>query len=189
MDSKQRRMLELLDIQIQSCEECELCLNGRARPAWTEKSAYAIIGEGPGADEVKENTPFIGRAGAVLWEKLELYGYNREDFLIINSVNCRAIDGRTNGKPTDRQMEICRKWMVKYLKVLKPRKILILGGYALSTAIGGNKSGILKVNSVSVFSEVFNATCVISVHPAFSLYNPSGAELLSESIKKFKEIS
>jgi DNA polymerase len=186
MNQKQIRMLELLDIQIQSCEKCELCLGGRAKPHWSNESKYVIVGEAPGSEEAQRNTPFVGPAGAILWEKMSENGYSRDDFLIINSVNCRPVSGKRNDKPSDMQMETCYPWLIKYIRVLQPAKLLILGGYALNTMLKMPIIGIMKHNAITYS---FGTTpCVVSVHPAFALRNASGVELLSESIKKFKEI-
>lgn len=185
MDKKQLRILSLLDNMIGECKKCSLFQNGRAKPYWVSSSRFAIIGEAPGFDEVRENSPFVGKAGNILWDAVKRNGLSREDFLIINSVNCRPVVGNKNGKPSNEQMEQCRPWIRKYLKVLKPRAILILGGYALFTILG--ESDIMKHSGKEVHSREFDCPVVISVHPAFTIYNPSkGEQLLKESIEKFR---
>lgn len=184
MDKKQLRMLHLLDGVVSKCEICSLFQNGRAKPYWAESSRYAIIGEAPGFDEVRENSPFVGKAGKILWDIMEQNNFHREDFLIINSVNCRPVIGNRNGKPTNMQMEQCRPWIRKYLKVLKPEAILLLGGYALFTILG--KNDIMKHNGEKFYSKEFDCSILCSVHPAYIIYNPKGGEqMLRESIEKF----
>jgi uracil-DNA glycosylase len=186
MTKKQIRMLELLDEMILKCEKCSLFENGRAKPYWTKNSRYAIIGEAPGADEVKEGTPFIGKAGNILWDALGEYKLSRSDFLIINSANCRPKVGNKNGKPTKIQMERCKPWIVKYLKVIKPEKILILGNYALETML--NEGNILERNGELTRLDEFNCYVYKSVHPAYCIYNKeNGVDMLRKSIKIFRE--
>jgi len=188
MDKKTVRMLQLLDKQVQSCERCILYKNGRAKPYWTEKARFAILGEAPGRDEVVNNTPFIGKAGEKFWSAMESFGLYREDFLIINSVNCRPVKDGKNGKPTDEQMDVCRMWFRKYLKVLKPSKILTLGSYAYFT-LTGNRSIMKDINGVLDYNEEFGTQVVYSVHPAYVIYNPEeGQKMLCESIKCFKGV-
>lgn len=186
LSKKQIRMLELLDGMVQSCEKCSLYEHGRAKPHWTEHTKYAIIGEAPGADEVKENKPFIGKAGNALWEIMGEFKLSRRDFLIVNSVNCRPVNGNKNGKPTKIQMEACKPWIVKYLKVVKPEKVLILGNYALETML--NEGGISSRSGELSFLEDFGCYAYKCVHPAYAIYNKEkGIEMLRTSIRIFKE--
>jgi uracil-DNA glycosylase family 4 len=59
---------------------CGLYENGTAIPHWTPDSQYAIIGEAPGANEVREQTPFIGPAGQILTEHLNKAGFQFKGF-------------------------------------------------------------------------------------------------------------
>jgi uracil-DNA glycosylase len=186
MNSKQLRMLQLLNSQISQCEDCELFNNGRCTPYYSKSSKFMIIGEAPGANEVKSNMPFIGTAGNHLWSLMVKYDLNRNDFLIINTVNCRPVDGNRNGKPNSLQLQACEKWFRKYVKVMQPKAILSLGGYAMSR-ITGVSDGIMRMNS-SV-SEYKGIPVVFSVHPAMCIYRgDDGRRLLERSIKEFKEV-
>jgi uracil-DNA glycosylase family 4 len=140
---KQMRMLELLDQKVEKCSNCGLKINGTAIPHWTPYAQYAIIGEAPGANEVREQTPFIGPAGQILTEQLYKAGFNSRDFLIINTVQCRPVRGNSNGKPNETQINACQPYLRKYLKVIKPEKILCLGNYA-KYMFSGNLQGILR---------------------------------------------
>jgi uracil-DNA glycosylase len=84
---KQMRMLELLDQKVEKCSNCGLKINGTAIPHWTPYAQYAIIGEAPGANEVREQTPFIGPAGQILTEQLNKAGFNSRDFLSLTRFN------------------------------------------------------------------------------------------------------
>ena len=187
MTDKQFRMLQLLDEQILSCTKCALHCNGHAKPFWCEDSRYVIVGEAPGKDEITKNTPFVGQAGKILWETMASYALYRKDFLIINSVNCRPVFGNKNGKPNDVQMDLCKPWIRKYLYVMESSKILLLGKYAVHTMFGDIRSIVSK--NGEIVSSNNSTVMVISVHPAYCIYNENhGRKLLNESIKKFSEI-
>ena len=178
MTPKQMRMLELLDNQINKCKACSLWQNSRAKPYWTESSKYAIIGEAPGYNEIRLNEPFVGAAGEILWEIMDDKGFSKEEFLVINSVNCRPVDEIKewkNGKPTEDEQLACKPWARKYLKVLKPKGVLLLGNYAMFT-VTGNSTGIMSLNA-TVLTEAEspdfrynNIPYVLSVHPALCIY-------------------
>ena len=188
LSGHQIRLLELLDEQLLSCKDCDLWIGGTSKPYWTPKSRYAIIGEAPGEKEVRSE-PFIGPAGRKLWEVVNLMGLRKEDFVIINTVNCRPVnnDG-SNGKPTNDQCETCFPYMRKYLKIVKPEKILLLGNFAVGV-FTGEYSGIMKKNSNVEWNEEFGVNIVLSVHPSMCIYaGVRGKAMLHESIKVFKEL-
>lgn len=93
MNSYDYKMLTLLDGQVQSCTQCNLHVGGRAKPYWTNRSMCGLFLEAPGKEEVIQNTPVVGAAGKKLWQELHNVGLEREDFLIVNSVNC-FVSGR-----------------------------------------------------------------------------------------------
>jgi DNA polymerase len=186
LTNKQLRILELLCSQIKECIRCNLHHGGRCRPFYTPASKYVIIGEAPGAQEVRQNAPFSGQAGKILWETI----YNNKlkiiDFAIINSVNCRPTDGYKNTKPTLYDVKACQQWIRKFIKVIKPEKVLILGNYAMETMLG-RITGITKFNATDgTLTEYDNTPYLISVHPAYAIYNKDkGQQMLNESIKEF----
>lgn len=191
LTSKQVRMLRLLDEQILNCKRCGLHNGGRCKPYWTMKSKYVIVGEAPGKQEVVENTPFIGMAGEVLWNTIyKVANLLRVDFAIINSVNCRPTDGIKNLKPGIGDQFACKQWIRKFLKVIEPEKVLILGNYAMGTMLGKH-SGIVKFNATEGLLESYykNVPFVISVHPAYTIYNKDdGLQKLEEAIGKFNDV-
>jgi len=126
-------------------------------------------------------------AGEILAEYMAKYGFRKEQFLIINSVNCRPVDGNKNGKPTPREVSVCHSWVRKYLKVVQPEKVLILGNYAKGSMKHGY-SGILSNNGTVMSSRVLYDTMeVLYVHPAYCIYNKEdGRKKIDYAINKFK---
>ena len=189
---KQIRMLELLDEQVLSCQSCILYNGGRCKPFWTKSSKYAILGEAPGGNEVRFNEPFYGPAGTILWEMLLEHGIRKDEFVIVNSVNCRPTEVRNgrkrNSKPLQVQQNACRMWYRKYFKVVKPKKMLVLGNYAMGSLLDEH-SGIIRLNALQNYSEEFSCSFVLSVHPALCIYSmEKGLKLLEESIRVFKGV-
>ena len=182
-------MLELLDQKVDKCNLCSLKSNGTAIPHWTPDSQYAIIGEAPGANEVREQTPFIGPAGQILKEQLWKAGFNSKDFLIINTVQCRPVRGNANGKPNETQIRACQPYLRKYLKVVNPEKILCLGNYA-KYIFTNSLQGILRQRGHFMDGNVGDVVypVLFTIHPAYCIYNrEEGIELLRKDIALFKE--
>jgi len=191
LTKKQIRLLQLLEEQILDCKRCALHGGGRCKPYWTTRSRYVIVGEAPGKNEVVENTPFTGMAGRILWDTIyKVLRHLRSDFAIINSVNCRPTDGMRNLKPTKEEQISCQQWIRKFINVIEPEKVLILGNYAMGTMLG-KYSGIAALSGANGYlREYKNTPFVVSVHPAYALYNKDeGIKKLNVAMEKFKEVN
>lgn len=193
LDEKTIRLLELLDDQIKECSECGIGMCSlKCLPYWTPLSIYLIIGEAPGREEIENNEPFTGMTGRKLWEIMNKLGLRKEEFAIINSIQCRPVTSSgANGKPTIGQMESCWPWIRKFIKVLEPHKALIFGNYAKAT-IKRSKiiGGIMRYNATTHLIHEFgyDLPIIYSVHPSMCIYShEQGEELLKESIRVFKE--
>jgi len=188
MNEKQYRMLKLLDGQILQCTNCDLHINGRTKPYWTHESKYILIGEAPGYEEVKYCTPFVGTAGRQLWKIMGFHGFRREQFLILNAVNCRPMDDNKNSKPTRQEIGICKNWIHKYIKVLYPEIIIVMGTYAMDT-ITGESVGIMEKNATTARCDEYDTTILFSVHPMMAIYKGGkGKQMLYDSLKALKEM-
>lgn len=197
LNKKQIKLLTLLDDQVINCHKCSLYKNGNAKPFWSPFSKYAIIGEAPGFNEVKGDEPFVGQAGKILTDMLFRFGYRKSDFLIINSVNCRPTQFNPlthvakNAKPKRSELESCRDWLRKYLKIVNPEKILCLGNYAkyyFTDSIDGIMTQRGTFRQFSLDDTTGSYPVLFTVHPAFLLYNEEvGLPALEEDIKLFKE--
>ena len=184
-------MLEILDQQISHCEFCNLYKGGRCKPYWTtDYKGYFIIGEAPGKNEVESNEPFIGNAGNHLWNIAEEFGIYKKHCFIINSANCRPVNGNKNGKPSELHRDRCRDWIRKYFKVLQPERVLLLGNYAIHTMTGDwgvNKFYPDKMFTTETIYDI-NVDVIRSVHPANCIYRgDEGKEKLRKSFKLFME--
>jgi len=181
--------LKILNEQIIRCKKCpRLRPNGMAIPYWTKKSKYLGLAEGPGKVEVEEKTPLIGPAGDIFIKGIKEIGFKREDFVILNSVQCRPVVGKRNGKPTFDEMINCRFWVNKYVEVSRPEKILAMGNYAVYSLFGtGNSLGGITASSGKFIGNYANIPVYACIHPASLLYNDDNKILFKKSLKNFKE--
>lgn len=187
INDKQKIMLRLLDNQIQKCTECELHTNGRAKPYWTENSKWMMLFEAPGKEEVEANEVICGKTGRMFWELLEEYQLTKDQFLIMNSVNCRVMDGRKNGKPSEYHRNMCRPWIRKYMKVFQPNIVLLFGNYSIHTIL--KEWGITKYNGLLTEENLFdsiNTKVIRCFHPSAMIYDKSKKDKILKTIKLFK---
>ncbi|WP_456480355.1 uracil-DNA glycosylase [Nautilia sp.] len=91
-----------------------------------------IIGESPGANEVKLKRPFVGKAGENLTYLIEKSGLNRtRDFLITNAFPFRTYERGKNRTPKAEELKTGAKLLEKEIEIVKPELIILLGNSAI----------------------------------------------------------
>jgi DNA polymerase len=91
-----------------------------------------IIGEAPGANEVRLRQPFVGKAGENLQYLIKLSGFDRKkDILITNAFPFRTFEGNKNRTPKADELKIGAKLLEKEIEIVKPKIILLLGNSAI----------------------------------------------------------
>tara|TARA_B100000579_G_C22396104_1_gene649591 strand:- start:35 stop:553 length:519 start_codon:yes stop_codon:yes gene_type:complete len=92
-----------------------------------------IIGEGPGEQEDLQSLPFVGRSGKLLTKILEYVSINRDtDVFIANTVKCRPPNNRT---PLKAEIDSCKPYLIRQIKLVKPKILLLLGSPSLKTIL------------------------------------------------------
>lgn len=120
------------------CLECRLC------PLWETRTNVVFgvgapdaevmfIGEGPGEQEDLKGEPFVGRAGKLLDDMLELIDLDRSKIYIANMVKCRPPKNRD---PLENEQAACSKWLTRQIQLINPRIVVCLGRIAAMTYIG-----------------------------------------------------
>jgi len=162
--------------QIMNCRKCDLYKN-RKNPVPGEGNKNAdlmFIGEAPGAREDATGRPFVGAAGKLLTELIESIGLTRRDVYITNIVKCRPPGNRD---PREEEINACLPYLLKQIKLIKPRIIVALGRHAGKTLF--ELSGLKWINMSRMHGRVFDASIegvsfklTVTYHPAAALYNP-----------------
>lgn len=126
-----------------------------------------LIGEAPGANEVEQSEPFVGRAGDRLNEVLDELGIEREEVYITNLVKIRPPDNRD---PKKDEIDAWRPLLLKEMEDIQPETVVPMGNFA-SKEITGESRGITSLHG-RTFS--FNGWKVVpAFHPAATLYDRS----------------
>ena len=84
----------------------------------------AAGGEAPGANEDKQGEPFVGRAGKLLDDMLQMIGLSRERIYITNSVKCRPPQNRD---PLNTEKEACSGYLRRQMELMQPKILVCLG--------------------------------------------------------------
>jgi len=152
-----------------------------------------IIGEAPGANEVREKQPFVGMAGKNLDYLIDLSKYDRKkDIIITNAFPFRTYEGNKNRTPKASELKEGAKLLLKEIEIVKPRLILLLGNSAIKAFSYLPISNAKEVknferNSINEFDFGFYKTKVgVSFHPSPISFNRKDIRNSLEEF--FKEI-
>ena len=120
-----------------ACTQCQACplAEGRANVVFgdgAEDAEILLIGEGPGQNEDEQGLPFVGRAGKLLDDMLEIIGLDRTKVYIANIVKCRPPENRD---PLAAEQEACIHWLRQQTALLRPKIIVCLGRIAAKAII------------------------------------------------------
>lgn len=126
-------------------------------------ASLMIIGEAPGADEEKQGRPFVGKAGRLLNRLMKKNTYlKRAEIYVTNAVKQRPPENR---KPTFREIQAHRYFLLQEIKMVKPKVILTLGKTALESLYNkeiGDSLAAFRLKKLK-FGE---ATIIPTYHPA-----------------------
>ena len=149
----------------------------------------ALVGEAPGADEIRLGRPFVGRAGQTLDRALGATGITREDCLIANVFRYRPPDNKVahffasrrralaENDPVDESLgkmgaEYCRACYASELKALgealerlQPKIVIALGRTPLWALTGMN--GITALRGQVLANRLGRAPVIPTYHPSF----------------------
>ncbi|MDY6774423.1 MAG: uracil-DNA glycosylase, partial [Candidatus Nanohaloarchaea archaeon] len=123
----------------------------------------ALVGEAPGADEVGEGEPFVGRAGEVLTRILADIGVERSRIYITNLVKIRPPDNRD---PKREEIEAWKPVLEEELDRVDPETVVTLGNFASQELVGTDR-GISRIHG-KVFSRD-GRRVLPTFHPAATL--------------------
>lgn len=116
----------------QTCESCRNCSLGETRTNLVfgdgnPQANIMLVGEGPGQQEDLSGIPFVGPAGQLLDQMLEIIDLDRSKYYITNIVKCRPPHNRD---PLAQEQDACIGYLRTQTKLIRPKVIICLGRIA-----------------------------------------------------------
>lgn len=117
----------------QTCKSCQKCALADTRHnvvfgVGPRDAEVMCIGEGPGENEDLQGEPFVGRAGKLLDDMLELIDLDRtKNVYIANIVKCRPPQNRD---PLNTEQDACIGYLRNQVALIRPKIIVCLGRVA-----------------------------------------------------------
>ena len=176
--------LDELQEKIKDCKKCDLWKTrtnfvfGVGNP----KADIVVIGEAPGADEDLQGEPFVGRAGKLLNKILEATGFSREEVFICNILKSRPPGNRN---PAPEEVEVCKPYLDKQLKIINPKLVLLLGKVAAESLLK-LKDPLGKIRGK--IHDYKGWKVMVTFHPAALLRNPNWKRPAWEDMQQFKAV-
>ncbi len=156
-----------------------------------ENAKICMIGEAPGGEEEKQRKPFVGRAGKILWDFLEITGLKREQIYITNVVKFRPADrsktGRTiNRTPKKTEIDFFLPYLIEELMIVQPDIIVTLGNVPLKAVTGEESATIGAMHGVMTTTK-HSYQLFPLYHPASIIYNSGLAQTYQNDLQILKQ--
>lgn len=124
----------------QECAQCRRCALSETRRnlvfgVGAEDARVMLIGEGPGEQEDLQGVPFVGPAGKLLDDMLEMIDLDRTKVYIANIVKCRPPKNRD---PLYIEQDCCAEWLRRQIALVDPKIVVCLGRIAATALIQEN---------------------------------------------------
>ncbi|HEV7760367.1 MAG TPA: UdgX family uracil-DNA binding protein, partial [Acidimicrobiales bacterium] len=157
-------------------EEAEACTNCPLHEKATQvvfgegpaPAELMLVGEQPGDREDLAGQPFVGPAGRILDEGLELAGIDRSTLYVTNAV--KHFKWKPRGKrriherPDVAEINACAPWLDREVELVGPRMIVALGATAVRSLLG--RSATISSLRGTVQTSRFAIPMVVTVHPS-----------------------
>ncbi|AWD32575.1 hypothetical protein CKSOR_00463 [Candidatus Kinetoplastibacterium sorsogonicusi] len=172
--------LKILQETVNHCNKCQL---NRFRKntvfgiGLIYKPEVFIIGEAPGENEDLMGLPFVGKSGKLLDNMLKTINLSRDkNIFITNIIKCRP---QNNRNPKEDEIQSCINYLHEQIKIIQPKKILILGKIAANNIIKkyekiSNIRG--KIYNYEI-SKSYKIPIVVTFHPSYLLRYPEEKKL------------
>lgn len=141
-----------------------------------ETAEIMLIGEGPGQHEDEQGIPFVGRAGQLLDDMLEIIHLDRTKVYIANVVKCRP---PSNRNPRPAEIEACSPFLREQVRSIWPDVIVCLGNFA-SQWVLKTQAGVTSLRGQ--LHQVGHFLVCPTFHPAACIYHPDWLPLLESDL-------
>ena len=185
---RRQKLIELYH-EVKACHACPLSAT-RTNPVFGMGNADAdlmFVGEAPGAEEDRQGLPFVGRAGKLLDELLAGIGMTRKEHAFIANVLKSRPPGNRDPQPDE--IESCRPYLERQVKLIEPRVICTLGNFA-TKLLTGSPTGITRVRGRPQERDVAGVPVVLYplFHPAAALRTPAVLQQLRDDFSGIPEL-
>jgi uracil-DNA glycosylase family protein len=165
------RVLAEVRAEAATCKACDLWKAATATVfgEGAAPAALMLLGEEPGDHEDRQGRPFVGPAGRLLDEALELAGIDRASVYLTNAVKhfkFVAGNGKTRlHKPPNRaEVAACRQWWEREIEIVQPVVLGLLGATAAQAVLGAEFR--VSRHRAEPFELASGLVAIATIHPS-----------------------
>jgi uracil-DNA glycosylase len=183
-----RRRFARVRREAAGCQRCELWKRA-TQTVFGEGPVPArlmLVGEQPGDHEDIEGHPFVGPAGRILAEAMEVAGIDRETTFVTNVVKhfrWRPSPGgkrRLHERPTRANVTACLPWIERELELVRPEVLVVMGATATDGLLGKGVS-VMRDRGRPIESELAT-TVLVTIHPSAVLRARDDRDVMLDSL-------
>ena len=164
------------------CRNCSLCEQRHhvVFGVGNEQAEVMFVGEGPGENEDLQGEPFVGAAGHLLDNMLEIIGLDRKGVYITNIVKCRPPHNRD---PLNVEQDACIGYLRRQTMLLQPKIIVCLGRIAAMRLI---RPDFKITREHGQWTEKSGVRMMALYHPSALLRDPDKRPETFEDLKELQ---
>ena len=168
------------------CAACHNCPLGETRThlvfgVGKENAEVLFVGEGPGEQEDLQGLPFVGPAGKLLDDMLEMIDLDRTKVYIANIVKCRP---PRNRDPLYQEQDRCMDYLERQIALVDPAIIVCLGRIAAMNLIRDN---FRITREHGMWYQIRGRSCTAIYHPSALLRDPSKRPETFEDLRGIRQ--
>jgi DNA polymerase len=143
------------------------------------------LGEGPGYYEDQKGRPFVGNAGSLLNQLLQLIKVPREKVWITNVVCYRPPENRD---PEPSEIAAFQPYIDRMIEIIKPKIIVTLGRFSMAKFIPNSKITAIHGKAHVVDWNGRKMSMVPMYHPAAALRRTDVMTQIKDDFQKLPDI-
>lgn len=143
-----------------------------------------MLGESPVRQDEQQGKPFVGELGEFIKTRVANRGLFGKVFWA-NAARCRIDKKELSQKEITAALKLCRPNVEKVLRVLRPKVVFLMGGFALKQVL--KKGGVKTHRGKWYWSEDFQCWCIATWHPGYIFRSRAHEPEFDEDFNKLVE--
>ncbi len=140
-----------------------------------------FVGQAPGRQEDQQGRPFVGTCGKLLDRMIGLAGLSRKNVYITSVVQFFPPKNRM---PTEEEVNMCKRFLLKQIKIVNPELIVLLGALASKTL--ANVDSVTKDHGKLLKHD--GRDYLVMLHPAAAVRLKKFVPVMEGDFRKLKSI-
>tara|TARA_B100001057_G_scaffold475041_1_gene541384 strand:- start:245 stop:922 length:678 start_codon:yes stop_codon:yes gene_type:complete len=148
-------------------------------------SSIMIVGEAPGAEEIKTNKTFQGDSGTLLEKMLLAINLKKKNVYLSYAINFRPPEDR---KPTSQETKRYSTFLKEHISIINPKILILLGSTAMESITSSNER---ISNERGKWKEIIinkkTYPIMITFNPSYLIRFPENKKFSWEDLKMIKQ--